>query len=190
MVSFISWNISKVKIDYSLVKYLPEKIARRYNVFPIQIAGDTIVFAISCPVDLVALDDIRVIVGKNIKFGDVKKPMIMTSVDLTDGKTHFFKTSDSQDASFSMTEMCKRSFAAPLFFGAILDYETKSVWSDGGTGMHNLPLIEAYGEALQRGWLDEGHRTHILALGTGRKEYRVPFKKFAKHKGIDIMISV
>lgn len=121
-------------------------------------------------------------VGKNILFGDAVKPFIFTSVDLVDGKTHFFKSTDEPDKHYLMKDICKRSFAAPVYFGSIIDDKTKSVWADGGTGMMNLPLIEAYAEALKRGWLNDGHKTHILALGTGRVKYELPFSKFKRSK--------
>jgi len=122
-------------------------------------------------------------VGKNIKFGDAKKPFMFTTVDLVTGRNHFPKSWHSEFADCGMPEMVHRTFAAPLFFGGIYDEKAKAIWSDGGVGFFNLPLVEAYAQALTNGWLNEGHHTHILALGTGRKQYKLDFDKEAK-KGI------
>jgi len=119
-------------------------------------------------------------VGKGIKFGDVKSKFMITTVDLVSGRNFFPKSWKDNYKNWDMTEIVHRTFAAPLFFGAIYDMKYKAMWSDGGVGFFNLPLMEAYAQALTMGWLKPGHHTHILALGTGRKEYKLDFDKEAK----------
>lgn len=120
------------------------------------------------------------IFGKNIKFGESLTKMIMTSVGMTDKDNHFFKTWHEKDAKHYMCNMACRSFAAPLYFGGINDLFSKQVWMDGGTGFCNLPLIEAYAEAVAQGWLSDGNTTHILALGCGSRDYRSSYKECTK----------
>jgi len=116
-------------------------------------------------------------VGKKILFGDVKSKFMFTTVDLLTGRNAFPKSWHKQDAEKSMPLLVHRTFAAPFFFGGIYDRTNKAIWSDGGTGFFNLPLMEAYAQARSFGWLEKGHHTHILALGTGRKKYSLNFEK-------------
>lgn len=119
----------------------------------------------------------------HIKFGDVKSKLMCTTVNLVDGKTHFLKSWKSEYENMFMVDIIHRTFAAPFFFGGVYDRLERAIWSDGGCGFFNLPLIEAYTQALTLGWLDEGHKCHVLALGTGRKPYALDFiKEFKKGK--------
>lgn len=123
-------------------------------------------------------------VGKEIKFGDAKSKFMFTTVDLITGRNYFPKSWKDEYKNDPMPILVHRTFAAPLFFGGIYDKQAKAIWSDGGVGFFNLPLIEAYAQALTMGWLNEGHHTHILALGTGRKQYKLDFDKEIKRKKI------
>lgn len=125
----------------------------------------------------------REYVGTNIKFGDAVKKFMFTTVDLVTGRNHFLKSWKDEFKDYDMPELVHRTFAAPFFFGGIYDSKNKAIWSDGGVGFFNLPLMEAYAQALSNGWLNEGHHTHFLALGTGRKEYKLDFDKEIK-KGV------
>lgn len=119
-------------------------------------------------------------VGKDIKFGDAKTKFMFTTVNLVSGRNFFPKSWHDEYKDFSMPELVHRTFAAPFFFGGIYDKTVKAIWSDGGVGFFNLPLIEAYTQALSFGWLNKGHHTHFLALGTGRKKYELDFDKEVK----------
>ncbi len=119
-------------------------------------------------------------VGKGVSFGDAKKPFMFTTVDLVTGMNHFPKSWRDEYKNMEMPELVHRTFAAPFFFGGVYDKKAKAIWSDGGVGYFNLPLTEAYAQALTNGWLEEGHHTHILALGTGRKKYKLNFNKEVK----------
>lgn len=116
-------------------------------------------------------------VGKDIKFGDAKSKFMFTTVDLVSGRNYFPKSWHEEYKNEPMPILVHKTFAAPFFFGGIYDTVNKAIWSDGGVGFFNLPLFEAYAQALTMGWLKEGHHTHILALGTGRKQYQLNFDK-------------
>jgi hypothetical protein len=119
-------------------------------------------------------------IGDAFKFGDATVKLVMTTVGMTNAKNHFFKSWHEKDANFNMTSIACRSFAAPLFFGGIEDNVTQEVYLDGGTGLCNLPLVEAYCEAVAQGWLKDGHSTHILALGTGSANYDWTYNQCTK----------
>lgn len=101
-----------------------------------------------------------------------------TSVNIVDGKTHFFKSWEEKDGQIPLADAMTRSYAAPLFFGQIVDKKNKSVWLDGGTGMASCPLDKTYVEIQRQKW--QNNRVHVLSLGCGEKNFGVPFNK-AKH---------
>lgn len=119
-------------------------------------------------------------VGHCVYFGDTQADFMFTTVNMVDGRNHFPKSWKERYQKKLMTDMIHRTFAAPLFFGAVYDKSEKAIWSDGGVGFFNLPLMEAYAQIRANGWLEAGHHTHILALGAGRKKYALDFDKEAK----------
>lgn len=82
--------------------------------------------------------------GKNVKMADLAIWLMSTSVDRCEPRTHFFKSWEKDDGQLLVTEIAVRSFAAPLFFGAINGEVHSKVWIDGGMGYNNLPLAKAY----------------------------------------------
>jgi hypothetical protein len=114
---------------------------------------------------------------------------LMTSVNECDGLTHFFKSWEDKDGKLKMTDATCKSFAAPYFFGEIIDDASKAIWGDGGIGVCNLPLVEAYTQARLNGWLEPGHQTHILALCAGFAKYTVDFNKYKKYNWLSKLIS-
>lgn len=120
--------------------------------------------------------------GSRIDLGDSLVPFICTSVNEADGRTHFFKSWEAKDGAVRMSEAACRSFAAMWYFGEMPEATTRSVWTDGGVGIFNLPLTKAYVQARANGWLDDGHHTHILAICSGYSDYTVPYRDYVRRK--------
>ena len=120
------------------------------------------------------------LVGKGIKFGEAKTRLITTTVDLVYDTNIFYKSWHDDDAKEYMLDLVDRSFAAPLFFGQIVDYFRGMVYSDGGIGNANLPLNEAKLQAEVLGWYDEGQEVEIHAVGTLFPVHSDTFKKVSK----------
>ena len=118
--------------------------------------------------------------GENVLMKEALLNLVMTSVNECENKTHFFKSWEDSDGGRSMTNSCCRSFAAPYFFGEMIDEKTESIWTDGGIGIFNLPLIQAYAQARKNGWLGPWHQTHILAIGGGSSNQSVDYNSFIK----------
>ncbi|MHB8841597.1 MAG: GspE/PulE/PilB domain-containing protein, partial [Candidatus Aquicultor sp.] len=60
-------DLSEYHINVSAASILPETFARRYNVLPIDFERDKLVVAIADPTNVVALDDLQMITGYDIK---------------------------------------------------------------------------------------------------------------------------
>jgi len=121
----------------------------------------------------------------NMKLGDVEKNLVITAASLVDGRNHFFKSYDEQDAEMNLVDAITYSWSAPVFFGSSVDFKNKQVWIDGGTGSMNSPIDEALVEALQLDFLAEDSKNslHLLSLGCGHKKVNNQvFKKARKDK--------
>lgn len=60
-------NLEEVAIDSEVVRLIPEHISRRYRIIPIKLDGDRIVLAMANPVNIYALDDVRIITGREVE---------------------------------------------------------------------------------------------------------------------------
>jgi len=94
------------------------------------------------------------LIGSSFLMGDVKTKLMLTSVDFVEDINHFFKSWHIDDSCDKLVDVVCRSFAAPFYFGHIVDDVRKKVWSDGGVGNANLPLQEVKTQVESFGWYD------------------------------------
>lgn len=99
-----------------------------------------------------------------MKLSDCKTKFMSTSLSWVDKRTHFFKSWEDVDGSEKLTDVVSRSFAAPYYFGKVVDPINSQVWGDGGVGQNNTPLDYAYIESVRQGWLGE---VDFYLVGTG-----------------------
>jgi len=74
-------DLDTVSIDSELVKLIPEHISRRYKLVPLKIEGDKIVVGMSNPVNIYALDDVRIITGREVEPALVSETQIEKALD-------------------------------------------------------------------------------------------------------------
>lgn len=116
------------------------------------------------------------------QFGEAKTKLMVTTVDLVTDTNIFYKSwhPEFKDKLHQMPHIAERSFAAPLYFGQIVDIYNKMVYSDGGIGNANLPLNEAKLQAEAFGWYDDGEEVEIHAIGTLYDATHPSFDKVSK----------
>ena len=59
-------HLSKYKFDQELIKLIPERMVRQYMLIPLSRMGNTLTVAMSDPLDVFALDDLKSATGYNI----------------------------------------------------------------------------------------------------------------------------
>ncbi|OGW79593.1 MAG: hypothetical protein A3G33_07295 [Omnitrophica bacterium RIFCSPLOWO2_12_FULL_44_17] len=69
-------NLNAYKIDPRYVEIIPKKIAERYELIPISKIGNTVTIAMSDPLDIYAIDDVKEITQCHVR------PVIATSKDI------------------------------------------------------------------------------------------------------------
>jgi patatin-like phospholipase/acyl hydrolase len=121
---------------------------------------------------------------KDFMISDCETQFICTSVNRVTDENCFFKSRKTND---TLLNCMLRSFAAPIFFGHIVDKKNKAVWFDGGTGTANMPLDWAFTEALKLGWIDNKNlnsKVRFTCIGTGYVKPSDNFEKVAKENFI------
>ena len=114
-------------------------------------------------------------------FGELSKKFICTSVNVCTKANVYFKSTSEKYKNIPITEMVKRSFAAPTYFGIIRDDVDKCYYADGGTGGQNFPLVEGLLEALS----ENPSEIEIYAFGTGYTNSTDTFEEVQGWENID-----
>lgn len=118
---------------------------------------------------------------KERKLGEVETDLMITSVDRVDDTNHYFRSWKDKYKDMQMRWAVKASFAAPYFFGQLVDHKRKSIWFDGGVGIANMPIDQAYTEAVRRGWFKK-EKVRFTCVGTGLDKPVNRNKEFNKNK--------
>ncbi len=69
-------NMSKYKIDRTLIDLIPEKVARQFSIIPISRIGDVLTIAMSDPLNIMAMDEVKLLTNYKID------PVIATEEDI------------------------------------------------------------------------------------------------------------
>lgn len=80
-----------VSIDPFVVTLVPEPTVRRYNAMPIRLEGNTLIVAMKDPRHVFALDDIRLVTGKEIQ------PAVATEDSLSRMVNRFYRNGEDMD---------------------------------------------------------------------------------------------
>ncbi len=78
-------NLSRYKIDPSVIKLIPKKIAKRYKIVPISKMGETLTIATADPLNVFAMDDIKTLTGFMIN------PIITNDKDLREAINQYYE---------------------------------------------------------------------------------------------------
>lgn len=121
------------------------------------------------------------LLDKRRLLGDTETDLMITAVDRVDDTNHYFKSWSPKYEDLEMCWAVKASFAAPYYFGQLVDKKRKSIWFDGGVGIANMPIDQAYTEAVKRGWLKK-EKVTFTCVGTGFDKPVDRDKEFNKNK--------
>jgi uncharacterized protein len=128
------------------------------------------------------------LLGKDYCLKDSLTKTIVTSYEDTEGREHFFKSWEEVDGKINAFDAVDRSSAAPIFFGAVIDEDTKKVWLDGGVGVYNNPSLYAFAEAKIQGWLAK-EKVVCYSVGCGSQETSRSFKEATKQGKISQLLN-
>ena len=80
-------NLSRYKIDPNVIKLIPKKAAKSYRIMPISKIGNTLVVAMSDPLNIFTIDDIKTLTGFSLS------PVITTEKDIKEALSLYYDES-------------------------------------------------------------------------------------------------
>lgn len=86
--------LSKRKIDPEILALVPEHVAKKYHVFPVEKQGKRLVLAMVDPTDVYALDELRLTLNFEIQ------PVIVSEEDMNQAFSYYFGISGSVNEVF------------------------------------------------------------------------------------------
>lgn len=115
----------------------------------------------------------------DLKMKDLKTKFMCTSVDRVDDTNHYFRSWNDRYKEENVMKLVERSFAAPYYFGQMVDAENMSVWFDGGTGIANCPIDQAFTQCYKFKWLPT-EQIQFTIVGCGEEPRLSRNKSFNK----------
>lgn len=91
-------NLSNYRIDHSLGNVVPERIARQYRLVPLARIGDTLTVAMADPLNIFALDDLRLVTGFKID------PVIAIEKDILRAMDAMYSRGDEGESILTQDE--------------------------------------------------------------------------------------
>jgi type IV pilus assembly protein PilB len=74
-------NFSEINIDNKVVKTVPEKLARKYTLVPVALEGEELTIAMADPLNIFAIDDVKMTTGLKIQTAIGRSDQIMDTIN-------------------------------------------------------------------------------------------------------------
>lgn len=112
------------------------------------------------------------LIGLDFKFGDVKTPLMITSVNRVRDvfgceQNVLFKSWKCEYRDLRLVDIVMYSFAAPFYFGNMNVPELNMVLADGGQANLNMNIDYAYIQAIANGWGTSNYPVILDCLDNG-----------------------
>jgi len=85
-------ELEKLTIDPEIPKLITESMARRYNLIPIRLEGGRIIVAMDDPLNILAMDDVRIATGMEVE------AVIATRAEIVDAIDQFYRQQNTEQA--------------------------------------------------------------------------------------------
>ena len=125
-------DISDIELTEKIVNLLPEEIAKKYNVIPIEATDKLITIASSDPMNFYALDDIRLATNMEIKV------VLSTSSDIQNALSHAYR----QQHVVNATDDVSREFNIDGFDNVAYDMVDEKI--------DNAPIVRLVNSIIQQ----------------------------------------
>ena len=83
-------NLTRLQVDPEIVRLVPEHVAKHYGLIPISKMGKTLTVVMSDPLNVFAMDDIKVLTGFNLR------PLISTQKEIAQAVDQYYETPAAQ----------------------------------------------------------------------------------------------
>lgn len=153
-------DINKIVVQEDVLKFLPENIARKYEVVPVEINGNKLVVAMNDPTNYFAFDDIRLAAGMMVRPVLARKNDILKSID------RYYGRSEAEKAA---REYARQTGVSPV--AAVAQLLNASVPT--GDEDDDTPVIRFLNTVIENAVNNSASDIHIEPIDT---ELRVRFR--------------
>jgi len=101
-------DLSTYDVDPSVARLVPAHVARRHQVLPVRVENDRLVVAMANPLDIEAVDALRVMTGYDVQ------PVVATEGDVSRGIRKYLETEDSAIAAAAKSVAPKQAERQPI----------------------------------------------------------------------------
>ncbi|UCF31448.1 MAG: type IV-A pilus assembly ATPase PilB [bacterium] len=119
-----SINLAEFDIDPNIIKLIPAKTAKKYQLIPVSRTGGTLTLAMADPTNVFALDDIKFMTGYNVE------PVVASETAIEDAIMKYYESggfgggrADIDATDFNLDDVDIGGFEGEMEAGAILDVE-------------------------------------------------------------------
>lgn len=114
------FNLSRFKIDPEVVKIIPEKLAKQYRLIPVSRISKNLTVAMSDPLNVFAIDDIKALTSYNID------PIISTDKEIMEAIHNYYSVESTQLAQI-LKEVKEADETEPLEVATTIEQEMLNV---------------------------------------------------------------
>ena len=158
-----SINLAHFEIDPSVIKLIPNEVARKYNILPVNKTGATITIAMADPTNVFAMDDIKFMTGYNVE------PVVASELGIKAAIDNYYGSTSALELKKVMEDL-QQSESADL---EVLEDEEELDVEALEAGAEEAPVVKLVNliltDAIKRGASD----IHVEPY---EKEYRVRFR--------------
>ncbi|MCP5057952.1 MAG: type IV-A pilus assembly ATPase PilB [bacterium] len=146
-------DLEEFDVDPAVIQLIPEEVALKHNVLPVNRAGSTLILATADPSNIFAIDDIKFLTGYNVEVVVASEEQIKRAIDRHYDKTASiddimgdFDDSDvevlSEDDDVDVLELAKESEDAPVV--KLVNLILTDAIKKGASDIHIEPYEKAF----------------------------------------------
>lgn len=147
-------DLGKYKIDKAILQMIPEKVARHYMILPISRIGNVLMVAMSDPLNIFAIDEIKLLTNYNIE------PIIATENDVKDAINNYYG-GHAQEMSKMLEEAGASSEVEIVGEGGVEEGEEKLDVSEVAAESQKAPIVKVVSLILNEALKKRASDIHI-----------------------------
>lgn len=159
-------DLDNITLDVELTRLVPENLAKRYQVFPVAQQGNRLTLAMADPMNVIAVDDIRLVTGFEIETLIASEAAVDRVLNRVFGSTDLAPTIEDEIKGLQGTDIAGQ-------FG-IVDEEEEINLEDLQKRMEEAPIVRMVNLIISQAITDKASDIHIEPEAkTVRVRYRV-----------------
>jgi type IV pilus assembly protein PilB len=148
-----SINLAEFEVDPGIIKLIPAKTAKKYQVVPISRTGGTLTLAMADPTNVFALDDIKFMTGYNVE------PVVASETSIEDSIMKYYESggfaagkADIDAGDYSLDGMEEAGFEGEMQAGSVMDVDEFDTLVQGA--VDDVEVVEDSDEEFLSGEVD------------------------------------